>query len=90
MPSILNLTTREIYNVTQVPGNMIDWVFAKFNIQRLVNDQHPHDIEWEDSTPRGMFNIEDNLVLVQDQGVAFDIEYYTRGGGILNWTMIKR
>jgi len=89
MPSILNLETREIYHVIQVPGNMINWVFAKFNIQRLVSDQHPHDIEWEDSTPCGMFNSDDNLVLVQDQGVAFDIEYFTRGG-ILNWTMIKR
>ena len=90
MPSILNLTTREIYHVIQVPGNMIDWVFAKFNIQCIVNDQHPHDIEWEDSTPCGMFNAGDNLVLVQDRGVAFDIEYFTRGGGILNWTRIQR
>lgn len=91
MPYILDLDTREITQIASLPRYPEHWwISASFDIERLVNDQHPHDIEWEDSTPCGMFNIEDNLVLVQDQGVAFDIEYFTRGGGILNWTMIQR
>jgi len=85
MPSILDLESREISHVIQLPGNMIDWVRAKFEIQVLVNDQNPHYIEWEASYPCGMINIVDGLVLVQDRGIAFDIEYYTRSGGTLCW-----
>jgi len=80
MPSILNLTTREISHVIQLPGNIRNWVRAKFEIQVLFNDQ------WKASYPRGMINIVDNLVLVQDHGIAFDTEYYTRSGGTLCWS----
>jgi hypothetical protein len=80
MPFELDLNTREIYPITQVP-NGYEWLSVTFKIRRLVNDQH--DIEWEDSEPKGKYNLKRRLVVVPDRVSAFDIEYYTRGEGRL-------
>jgi hypothetical protein len=79
MPFELDLETREIYSVDRLPVGT-NWIPVTFKIQRLVNDQHPHDIEWEKFEPIGIYNITRRIVAVNDYETAFDIEYYTRGG----------
>ncbi len=75
------MSTREIVHVDHVPSG--EWIQATFRVKRLINDHH--DIEWEDVTIQGMINIEDECLVLQDRDSAFDIEYYTRGGGVLQW-----
>jgi hypothetical protein len=67
--------------VNEVPNGK--WVNAKFSVKRLLNDHH--DIEWGNVTTVGKLNVKEGLVLVDSRDDAFDIEYYTRGGGLLQW-----
>jgi hypothetical protein len=62
-------------HVDQITGH---WTDAVFHVKRLVNCHH--DIEWEDVTVHGLVN--NNMIMVQDRGSAYDIEYYTRGGNL--------
>jgi hypothetical protein len=78
---LLDMCTREISFVEHTPSG--EWIQAKFYIMRLDNVHH--DIEWNDVTIRGLLNLEENCIILQDRGSAFDIEYYTRGDGILKW-----
>jgi len=82
MPFILDLETREITQIYTIPRW---WKSASFDIKRLVSDQNPHDIEWEYCPSWGIINNLETLVIVQTRDMAYDIEYYTRGGGILKW-----
>jgi len=75
MPYILDMFSREIMHVDQIMGH---WTDAVFHVKRLVNCHH--DIEWEDVTVLGLVN--NNMIMVQDRGSAYDIEYYTRGGNL--------
>jgi len=56
-----------------------NWEIVDFKIMRLMNDQHPHSIDWEDVTVIGLMNFKENLMIVQNFGDAFDMEYWTRG-----------
>jgi len=85
MPYILDLETREIVSLPRYPEHW--WISASFDIKRLVNDQHPHDIEWEYFPAEGMINNLETLVITQSYETAYNIEYYTRGGGHLKWTV---
>jgi len=88
MPYILDLETREITKIVSLPKYPEHWwISASFDIKRLVNDQHSHDIEWEYCPAEGMINNLETLVITQSRETAFDIEYYTRGGGRLKWTV---
>lgn len=87
MPFILDLETREITQIAVIPRYPdIWWKSVSFDIKKLVNDQNPHDIEWEYCPSWGIINNLETLVIVQTYDMAYDIEYYTRGGGILKWT----
>ena len=87
MPYILDLDTREITQIASLPRYPEHWwISASFDIERLVNDQHPHDIEWEYCPAEGMINNLETLVITQSRETAYNIEYYTRGGGHLKWT----
>ena len=90
MPFLLDMSSREIECTMQVPGDINDWVVAKFHIKRLLNDQHPHALDWEDVTIGGLMNVRDDILILQDRGSAFDIEYWTRGGGNLDWSLVKQ
>ncbi len=70
------MSTREISSVESVPR---DWVPATFHIKRLVNDQHPHALDWEDVTVRGHTSATCGCVIFNDRDAAFDLEYWTRG-----------
>ena len=87
MPYILDLETREITEIMSMPRyNNSWWNSASFDIKRIVNDQHPHDIEWEYWPADGYINNLETLVIVQTRETAFYMEYYTRGGGPPVWT----
>jgi hypothetical protein len=86
MPHLLDLCSREITCVNQVPGPISTWAVARVKFQRLLNCHH--DIEWENCETRGLLCIEDKKLIVQDRDTAFDIEYYTREGA-LNWELIE-
>ena len=89
MPFLFDVNSREIVFVDQVPGDIKDWIVAKFRVKRLVNDQHPHELDWEDVTIQGLLNVSDELLILQDRESAFDIEYWTRGGGCLDWEVVR-
>jgi hypothetical protein len=89
MPFLLDMSSRVIESTMQVPGDIEDWVVANFRIKRLLNDQHPHALDWEDAIIQGLFNVKDSLLILQERGSAFDIEYWTRGGGTLDWEFFK-
>jgi hypothetical protein len=78
MPYLLDISSRVIESVDQVPGDIEDWTVSKFHIKRLLNDQHPHELDWEDVTIGGLLNEKDKLLILQDRDSAFDIEYWTR------------
>jgi hypothetical protein len=75
-------------SVNQLPGDVTNWVIAKFQVKRLVSEHFHGTGEWEDVTLQGLLNCEDNLVLFLDRGNAFDVEYYTRGG-TLQWELVR-
>lgn len=89
MPFLLDMSSHEIEFTMQVPGDINDWVIAEFHIKRLLNDQHPHALDWEDVAIRGLLNDRDSILILQDRGSAFDIEYWSRGG-ILDWSLVKQ
>ena len=78
MPYLINLASRTIKSVETVPD---DWTKAVFHVRRL-NSCH-YELEWEDVTIHGVLNQLDGTIIVDDYFDAFDIEYYTRGGGSL-------
>ena len=87
MPYILDLDTREITQIMAMPHLTENWWrSASFDIMRLVSDQNRHDIEWEYCPAEGYINNLETLIITQTRGTAFDIEYYTRGGGPPKWT----
>jgi hypothetical protein len=80
MPFLLDMSSRVIEFVDRIPD---DWLSVKIRIKRLLNDQNPHAIDWEDATIAG--KAKGNLIILSDRLDAFDIEYWTRGGGTLNF-----
>lgn len=83
------MNSREMKPIDQVPGDINDWIIARFHIMRLLNDQHPHALDWEEVTIQGLLNFGENLAIIQDRGSAFDLEYWTRGGGHLEWEVVR-
>lgn len=90
MPFLLDMSSRAIAPTIQLHGDINEWVIAEFHIKKLLNDQNPHELDWEDVTIRGLLNVKDDTLILQDRGAAFDIEYWTRGGGILDWSLVKQ
>jgi hypothetical protein len=82
MPYLLDLCTREIFEVKQIPGNPSDWISVNIDAKRLRSTS-PHEIEFEYFPSRGLLN--GDQLIVEDWDEAFDIEYYTREG-TLKWT----
>ena len=82
MPYLLDLCTREIFEVKKIPGNPSDWVSVNIDAKRL-RSMSPHELEFEYFPARGLLN--GDQLIVEDWDEAFDIEYYTRGG-TLKWT----
>lgn len=79
MPYLLNMSSRETVFVKEAPGDTKDWVKTKFDVKRLLNDQHPHALDWEYVTIQGFVHTKFNCIIFPDRGSAFDVEYYTRG-----------
>jgi hypothetical protein len=83
MPYLLDMTSRVVTRVDQVPGDISKWkIRVSFNVKRPLSDWHPHEFEWEDCSCGGLLNIDENLVIVQTKDNAYDIEYYTREGAL--------
>jgi hypothetical protein len=78
MPFLLDMTSRVITQIDKLPGSVSDWKRALLTIKRLVNDQNPHDIEWEPITIRCLLNSSNDMIF-QDREEAFDVEYWYRG-----------
>ena len=87
MPCLLDLCSREMKIVNQVPGDISKWFVARFQVKRLVSEHFHGTGEWEDLTVQGLLNCEEDLVILLDREQAFDIEYYTRGG-TLQWELV--
>ena len=84
MPYLLDLCTREIFEVTKCPGKPQDWLSVNIDAKRL-RSMSPHELEWEYFPARGILNQEKSQLIVEDWDEAFDIEYYTREGTLM-WT----
>ena len=84
MPFLLDLNTREVYEVRMCPGSPQEWVSVDISAKRLVS-MNPHDIEWEYFPSSGILNRTIDQLIVNDRDEAFDIEAYTRESK-LNWT----
>jgi len=88
MPYILDIETREITEILSLPKFPENWwISASFDIKKLVNDQHPHDIEWEYFPGEGIINNQETLVITQTRETAYNLEYYTRGSDKIKWTV---
>ena len=81
MPFAVDLCSRNLYEMSFADHGDDEWTRAKVVFERLVSDQHPHVIEWETCTTIGYTR--GDVIIVHDYDTAFDIEYYTRGGGSL-------
>lgn len=91
MPFILNLETREISKISESPKGY--WESVSLDCKSLVNCHH--DIEWVYRPAFGLIDKEHKNMIFQDRDMAFDVEYYLRGGepvcypngpSQLNWT----
>jgi len=82
MPYLLDLCTREIFEVTKCPGKPQDWLSVNIDAKRL-RSMSPHELEWEYFPARGLLNQETSQLIIEDWDEAFDIEYYTREGTLM-------
>ena len=71
------MESQSISEIFVMPGGI--WTSISLDCKRLLNTNQ-HDIEWEYVPAYGIINESKTMIIFQTREMAYDVEYYTRGG----------